>query len=450
MTSLIAGVCNAEPLMAFAEAAAFNTPPTAQEVIDRIYQGLLIHQKNFCDDIEHRKIALVCGFGAGKTYSLVAKSCILAAMNVGFVSAVFEPTSPMVRDILIRTYNELLDDWGIPYTFRASPLPEITLQFAEGNHTILLRTILTYQRLRGQNLCAVGFDEADTVPQYDAEQAQNMALARLRSGNVQQFYVASTPEGFGYCHKNFEKEAKEDTALIRARTADNPHLPDGFIDSLIQNFPENLIKAYLEGQFVNLTTGCVYSRFDRVKHVKNVDSFGDEPLRIGIDFNIGNMSAVIGVRDGNKLVIIDEISGAHDTDALAQEIKRRYSNRRVYVYPDASGGNRSTNASRTDIHILESYGFSNQSPRANPPVKDRVASVQALLENGKGEVRLEVAPHCRRLIECLELQSYDEKSGEPCKQNNHDHMNDALGYVVYREFNMLYARAGQSTGIRIY
>ena len=233
-------------------------------------------------------------------------------------------------------------------------------------------------------------------------------------------------------------------------TADNPHLPDGFIDSLIQNFPENLIKAYLEGQFVNLTTGCVYSRFDRVKHVKNVDSYVDEPLRIGIDFNIGSMSAVIGVRDGNKLVIIDEISGAHDTDALAQEIKRRYSNRRVYVYPDASGGNRSTNASRTDIHILESYGFSNQSPRANPPVKDRVASVQALLENGKGEVRLEVAPHCRRLIECLELQSYDEKSGEPCKQNNHDHMNDALGYVVYREFNMLYARAGQSTGIRIY
>ena len=58
----------------------------------------------------------------------------------------------------------------------------------------MLRTILTYQRLRGQNLSAVGFDEADTVNKRDAEQAMNMALARLRSGNVQQFYATTTPE----------------------------------------------------------------------------------------------------------------------------------------------------------------------------------------------------------------------------------------------------------------
>ena len=85
--------------MAFAEKAAFNAPPSSKEVISRIYEGLLPHQKQFCDDIEHRKIALVCGFGAGKTHALVSKACILAAMNVGFVSAVFEPTSPMLRDL---------------------------------------------------------------------------------------------------------------------------------------------------------------------------------------------------------------------------------------------------------------------------------------------------------------------------------------------------------------
>ena len=154
--------------MAFAESAAFNKPPTAQEAIAKIYEGLLPHQKQFCDDTEHRKLALVCGFGAGKTHALVSKACILAAMNVGHVSAIFEPTAPMLRDILQRTMNELLEQWEIPYTFRASPLPEYTLHFEEGNHSILLRTILTYQRLRGQNLCAVGFDEADTVGQYDA------------------------------------------------------------------------------------------------------------------------------------------------------------------------------------------------------------------------------------------------------------------------------------------
>ena len=49
--------------MAFAEKAAFNTPPSSKEVISRIYEGLLPHQKQFCDDTQHRKLALVCGFG---------------------------------------------------------------------------------------------------------------------------------------------------------------------------------------------------------------------------------------------------------------------------------------------------------------------------------------------------------------------------------------------------
>jgi hypothetical protein len=121
----------------------------------------------------------------------------------------------------------------------------------------------------------------------------------------------------------------------------------------------------------------------------------------------------------------------------------------VYIYPDASGGNRSTNASQTDIQILESYGFSNQSPRSNPPVRDRVAAVQALLENGKGQVRLTIAATCRKVIECLELQSYNEK-GDPDKDAGYDHMNDALGYVIWREFNPLHAGAGRGTGIRLY
>jgi len=177
--------------------------------------------------------------------------------------------------------------------------------------------------------------------------------------------------------------------------------------------------------------------------------YSEEPLRIGVDFNIGNMSAVIGIRSGKGLVIIDEISGAHDTDALGAEIRRRYPGHRLYGYPDASGGNRSTNATQTDIQILEQYGISNQSPKANPPVRDRVAAVQGLLENGKGEHRLQVSSTCKRMIECLELQCYND-NGAPDKEGGHDHMTDALGYLVWREFNPLHAGAGRGTGIRIY
>jgi hypothetical protein len=243
---------------------------------------------------------------------------------------------------------------------------------------------------------------------------------------------------------------RQDRKLIKMRSADNPHLPPDFIERLEANYDPNLLKAYLDGEFVNLTTGTVYDRFDRTKHViSSVPDTDREPLRIGVDFNVGNMSAIIGVKLANNLLVIDEISGAHDTDALAQQIKARYPTRRIYIYPDASGGNRSTNATQTDIQILESYGMSNQSPRANPPVRDRVAAVQALLENGKGQVRLQVSHTCKRLIECLELQCYTEK-GDPDKDAGHDHMNDALGYLIWREFNPLHAGAGRGTGVRLY
>tara|TARA_B100000214_G_scaffold233610_1_gene170611 strand:- start:11646 stop:12992 length:1347 start_codon:yes stop_codon:yes gene_type:complete len=427
--------------------------PTANEAIERINQDLLPHQSKFCDDLDHRKLALVCGFGAGKTVGLVAKATILAAMNIGHVSALFEPTHSMLVDILVRTMNELLDQWQIPFSYRASPLPSFTLEFKEGTHTILLRTMLTYQRLRGQNLCAIGFDEADTVPKREAENAMNMALARLRSGNVQQFYATTTPEGHGWAFETFEKNKKSDTGLIQAKTADNPYLPDTFIPSLYENYPPQLIKAYLLGQWVNLTSGQVYDRFNRNDHVINKIPFDIkmEVLRIGVDFNVMNCNAVVGVKSGDKLIIIDEISKQNDTDALAQEILRRYPSNRILVYPDASGSARSTiNASKTDIAILESYGFSSMALKSNPFIKDRVATVNALLQNGKGERRLEIHARCSRLIECLELQSYDEKTGDPDKQNGYDHHVDALGYLIYREFNLLYGRAGKPTGIRIY
>ena len=36
--------------------------PTADEAIRRISQNLLPHQAKFCDNMDSRKLALVCGF----------------------------------------------------------------------------------------------------------------------------------------------------------------------------------------------------------------------------------------------------------------------------------------------------------------------------------------------------------------------------------------------------
>ena len=448
--SLIAGICQPGSLLGFMEVA---TQQDTCDLLQRIRADLHPGQLAFVDDATTEIIGISAGYGAGKTRALCAKAVMLAAANQGFIGAVMEPTGPLIRDIWQNDFEQFLEAYEIPYTFRASPLPEYMLHLPGGDTKILCRSFENWSRIIGLNLAWVLADEIDTVTPAIANKAFPKILGRLRAGNVRQFGAASTPEGFRWMWNTFGSEDAQDRTdrkLIKMRSVDNPHLPPDFIERLQANYDPNLLRAYLDGEFVNLTTGTVYDRFDRAKHVISDMPYLDrEPLRIGVDFNVGNMSAVIGIRMGDKLLVIDEISGAHDTDALAQEIQARYPHRRIYVYPDASGGNRSTNASQTDIQILESYGMSNQSPRANPPVRDRVAAVQALLENGKGQVRLTIHQQCKRLIECLELQCYTDK-GEPDKDAGHDHMNDALGYLVWREFNPLHAGAGRSTGIRLY
>ena len=422
-------------------------------LLARIQADLHPKQLAFVTDQTTEILGVSAGYGAGKTRALAAKAVALAIANQGFIGAVMEPTGPLIRDIWQNDFDDFLEAYSIPYSFRASPLPEYVLHLPGGDTKILCRSFENWTRIIGLNLAWVLADEIDTVTPAIASKAFPKILGRLRSGNVRQFGAASTPEGFRWMWNTFasdDAQHRDDRRLIKMRTADNPHLPPDFIERLRANYDPSLLQAYLNGEFVNLTTGQVYDRFSRGHHVTTCSWDPDEQILVGIDFNVGNTNAVCAVRRGRELHIFDEVAAAHDTDALGQELRRRYGKARLLGYPDASGANRSTNSSRSDIAILQGYDISNMAPAANPPIRDRVAAVQALLENGNGETRLWIDPKCRKLIECLELQSWDEK-GNPDKEAGYDHMVDGLGYLCHRLFEVGRPTAGRAVrGVRLY
>ncbi len=276
------------------------------------------------------------------------------------------------------------------------------------------------------------------MQEYIAARGYEKILGRIRVGHVSQVVSLSTPEGFVWHYKTFGTvEAQDDPGkrLIRMRTQDNPHLPEAYLDNLRTRYTGPMLVAYMDGIYVNLKTGQVYDRFSRDHHVKPLpDGMRDtDQILVGIDFNVGNMSAVLLVVRGRIVHAFAEIMGAHDTDDMCRKIRERFPERAIWAYPDASGANRSTNASLSDIGILKSYGFINYAPDANPPVRDRVNVVQALLLNAKGETRFYVTEDCPRLIEALERQGYNEQ-GEPDKKTGYDHPNDAVGYPLHRLF----------------
>ena len=150
-----------------------------------------------------------------------------------------------------------------------------------------------------------------------------------------------------------------------------------------------------------------------------------------MDFNLDPMSASVSVRRGGVLHLVDEIvMYSSNTDEMVDEIKQRYPNARITIYPDPACRQRKTSAGgRTDLSILQNAGFRVLVKNKHPSVRDRINSVNARLKNANDERFIYVDPKCKQTIMSLERQVYKEGTSQP-EKDGYDHMNDALGYMV--------------------
>lgn len=397
---------------------------------------LLKHQYEFIADDQTRYLALVAGYGSGKTYAFCVKTIFMAAANVGYAGAIMEPTYGMIKRTLLPAMNEALQDLNIPYSFSKSDAV-YTLHFAEGDCIVYCLSGENYSRMAGMNLAFFGVDECDTIQKDIARSMWNMAMSRLRSGRVYQGFTTSTPEGFNFLYEFFvdEAEGKTDRRLIKGRTQDNPFLPDDFIQSLLDNYPPNLIKSYLEGEFTNLTSGQIYYAFNREQNHTD-DTLKDYPnhiLHIGMDFNNQHMAGIVHVINNGVPSALDELIDLRNTEAIIQEIRNRYGSRKIIIYPDAAGNQNKSSASMSDIALLKQAGFEINVGSINPPVKDRINSMNGMFCNSTGVRKYKVnTKQCPKYTKTLEQQVY--VNGVPHKAHDLDHPNDASGYFIYKIF----------------
>jgi hypothetical protein len=244
----------------------------------------------------------------------------------------------------------------------------------------------------------------------------------------------STPEGYTYMYNFFVKNANENKLLLNLKTLDNKeNLGEGYVDGLREMYDNIQLKAYLDGEFVNLTSSSVYYNFNRILNNSTRFLTNSDRLYIGIDFNIGNMSAVIHVIDEIPIAV-DEITGVLDTIQMCNVIKEKYPNNKINIYPDSSGKNRSTNADKTDIQILKQAGFEVKYKKTNPLVTDRVKNMNRMFVNGLGFIGYKINTRkCIEYTEALEKMAND-KNGIPDKTSGYDHITDAGGYFICYEY----------------
>jgi len=402
---------------------------------------LLDHQIDFIQDDFTRHLLLLAGYGAGKTFAFVTKAYDLASKNVGHTGILLEPTAPLLHDILIPDMVTFLENNDIEHTLVKSPQPNLRIRFETGETKILLRSLENWQRLIGVNAAFIGTDEMDTVKKDVVLMAYKKLQGRLRKGNVRQMFNTTTPEGFAGAYELFEKMKMG--RIIRARTEDNPYLPRDFIDDLKSSYPPNLLMAYMEGRFVNLTSGTVYSYFDRKKHHSSVEASENDTLLIGQDFNVAGCISTIHIIKDNKVIRVDELD-SKDSFNIPINIRKRYPNNKVIMFPDASGNSDRTNASKTDIQILRDAGFTIEVPPKNGRVMDRIHACNGMFAHDRYLINTN---KCPKGTEALEQQAYD-KYGDPEKFSGGgtiDDYNDSFGYFVVRRFPLIKNNVGTSS-----
>jgi len=314
---------------------------------------------------------------------------------------------------------------------------ELTITLINGS-LIMLRSADNYDSMRGLGIDFVVFDEFADIAVQTWTEVIRPALSD-REGHAM---FIGTPKGMGNWAKDLwdqgQNPATIDWSSYQYTTLDGGNVSEEEIEAAKQDLDERTFRQEYMATFETYS-GAVYYAFDRSQlfDIKQLSpSVADnETMHIGVDFNVNPMSAVVSVKRGERLYVVDaiEIYGSN-TQELCDEIKMKYGTERKYfAYPDASGGARNTKGT-SDHNILRQNGFLVKAPGRNPPVKDRIAAVNSAFKSSNGQVKLCINNTARRLIECVEKQTYKGDTRVPDKESGFDHLLDALGYLTVYHF----------------
>ncbi len=305
---------------------------------------------------------------------------------------------------------------------------ELSIELKNGS-TISLKGADNYDSLRGIGLDYLVLDEfADIEPEAWYETLRP-TLADRQGGAL----FIGTPKGMNWAHDLYvmpETESAE-WASFQFTTIQGGNVKPEEVEAARRSLDERTFRQEFEATFETFS-GRIFYAFDRSHNLLKYSGDSPREIHIGMDFNVDPMSAVVAVKTGSQLHVIDEIKiYGSNTDEMVAEIRDRYPTSSVVVYPDPAGAQRKSSAGgRTDHAILRAAGFRVLAPSSHNSVRDGINAVNSRLRNSHGETHLFFDPRCKYIIECLEKQVYKEKTSIPDKTSGFDHMNDALRYMV--------------------
>jgi hypothetical protein len=379
-------------------------------------------QKEICTNNSRFRTA-VCGRRFGKTYVALrelAKHAAKKNQQVLYVA----PSYRMAKSIAWESLKAKLKDlkW-VDQTNEA----ELTIRLKSGSK-IFLKGAENKEALRGSGYDFIVLDEFQDL---DPELWTAVLRPTLSDRKGKALFIG-TPRGVGSFSHDMYTMAKDtnDWSAFTFTTLEGGQVDAQEIEEAKRDLDERTFQQEYLSTF-NTYSGTVHFSFNRDKHVQPVTNFDTKEIHCGMDFNYDPMSVAISVIERGVVYFIDEINmSGSNTDDVVTELKNRYPNSNITIYPDAAGRQRKTSAGgRTDISILQNAGFKVNYKLSNPPIRDRVNAVNSKLKNTNGLITMFIDPKCKQIIRSIERLMYKPNT-TVIDQTDDIHMADAVGYLI--------------------
>lgn len=394
-----------------------------------IHQRQIVSAPKAFPDISY--FALAGGYGCGKSFSIVLMVIDICKTYQGqdIVVGLCSTTITLLRKTVIMDLERILAKTESRYEYN-----QVDGILTIGTVKFLLIATGQPNDIYGPNLNICLCDEIDELPETKAIEAHEALSERTRltlsDGRKPFLAYFSTVHGYRGLYKILKKlkDNKVHYVLVRGLTKNNTSLDPQYVRNLYAIYDDKERLAYLEGMFVNLQAGRVYSDYDEdTCTCAPFDVPADCSVMIGQDLNSGFSKAAAVVKKDGILYIVDAWSFKEIGSAPAI-MRATFPENHILWFPDCSGK-----------EILKGYrqeiidnGIECRIGSANPRILDRVFYVNKLFRLGK--LKIFSRKECNFVSEALKIRAYNDL-GQPEKgkgEDAPDHICDALEYVIYR------------------
>jgi hypothetical protein len=383
-------------------------------------------QQTIADNSSRFKV-VVAGRRFGKTYLSMREICYRARQpnqEIFYITTSYRAAKmilwkPLKRRLLDLRWVKKINE------------SELSILLKNGS-TISLKGAEDPDKLRGVSLSYAVIDEAAECKLESLwGEIVRPALADQQGGAL----FIGTPKGKSNPFYDLYVSAKEltDWSAFQFTTIQGGFVTEQEIAAARQDMSERQFNQEFMATFETYENRVAWAFARDVHVIDEPKEVNTSIIHVGMDFNINPAVATISVQmDAQTLTVIDEIQMfASNTDEMSMEIKRRYPNSKVFVYPDPSGSRRQTSSSGMSDHlILQNAGFIVKAPRKHDPVRDRINAINARFRSAEGKINLYITNSAKYTIECLDKHQFKEGTMVPDKDSGYDHMFDALSYCV--------------------